>query len=325
MNVQVGRRADFTEIPVVDIGELIATGRAGPDLAGRILEACRDVGFMYVVNHGISQDQQDKIFAVSRDFFALPMDDKMAVTITRSKLFRGYLPLRAPTLGGKERSGVLEGFQIHVELPPDHPNVLAGKPLYGPNPWPAAMPALRPAMLEYFATMRTFGATMLKGFAAALGVDDEYFLRCYQDPLMMLRLLHYPQQTEFTDEMNIGVRAHTDAGGFTILLQDDLGGLEVKNKRDEWIRVPPLKGSYVINLGEMMECWTNGMFMATPHRVINTGGRGRYSVPFFMNPDYDAEIVPFGPPMGKGRFDRLHAGKHLYDTYQRIWPVYEGE
>lgn len=313
-----------SDVPVIDLSRLIAANEVDDALAQDILRACRDVGFMYVSGHGIPIDLQDRMFDASREFFARSMEQKLDISITRSRHFRGYLPLKSIGASSGRPVGRQEGFQIHAELPPDDPDVLAGKPLHAPNPWPSFMPELRPVTLEYYSAVQSLGMSMLRAFARALQMEEDFFGPYFQKPLMMLRLLHYPPQDVVTDENDIGVLAHTDAGGFTILLQDMNGGLEIRTKDGEWARVPPIENTFVINLGEMMQAWTNGVFMATPHRVVNWTGRDRYSIPFFMNPNFDAVIRPIRIEGDEARFPTLQSGPHLLETYRRIWPEYQG-
>ena len=236
----------------------------------------------------------------------------------------------------KIKENLQEAFQIHPELPADDPRVLAGKKLHGTNPWPSAMPDLKPRMMRYYVQMWDLAQELLRLFAIGLDLPEDIFMKFFHEPMLMLRLLHYPPQNpqEITD--HIGTRAHTDSGAFTILAQDDTGGLEVCNVDGEWIGVPPIEGSFVINIGEMMKVWTDGTFAATPHRVINRYGRERYSVPFFVTSDYDAIIEPMmrnpeqnnkAPEFATSLpLDRSSVcGEILSHLYWRIYPAYEGE
>jgi isopenicillin N synthase-like dioxygenase len=229
------------------------------------------------------------------------------------------------------KGNLYEAFQIHAEFPKDDPDVLAGKPLHTQNPWPSAMPQLRDEMLGYFAELQTLADKMLKLFALGLDMPEDGLDQYFRKPMTQLRLIHYPPQPANDPGENIGLRPHTDSGAFTILAQDRVGGLEVLTRSQEWIQVPPLENSYVINLGEMMKIWTDGIFQATPHRVVNTSGAERYSIPFFMNPDFDARIRPLvknPQPSEAPAFattvtasDNQTCGGILVPLYDRIWPV----
>jgi isopenicillin N synthase-like dioxygenase len=138
--------------------------------------------------------------------------------------------------------------------------------------------------------MEQLAAQLLRLFAIGLGVPEDTFIRHFREPIGLLRLLHYP--TQQPNDTAIGSQPHTDGSAVTILAQDDAGGLEALNDLGEWSKVPPIAGTFVINLGETMKLWSDGRFAATPHRVINTSGRDRTSVPFFSNPDFHTVIQP---------------------------------
>lgn len=155
-------------------------------------------------------------------------------------------------------------------------------------------------------------------------------MQFFTDPIAMLRFLHYPAQEPTATEDRMGLRPHTDAGAFTILAQDDIGGLEILGRDGEWVAVPPVKDSFVINLGEMMKVWTDATLMATPHRVINRQGKQRYSIPFFYYADFDAALRPIlrnpdpaNEPLfhsSIARDEAITAGEHLARIHRRIWP-----
>lgn len=208
-------------------------------------------------------------------------------------------------------------------MPDDDPDVKAGKPLHGANLWPEDLPGFREAVLDYHGTMTGFAALLASVFARGLELPPDYFAQFYKKPLIQVRLLHYlPQDTQAALEGGDS-RAHQDAGGFTMLQQDDVGGLEIKSKSGEWLIVPPVEDSFVVNIGDSMRMWTNNRFASTLHRVVNHYGRERYSVGVFANPDYDTLIRPLPtcvdaehPPT----FDKMLSGEALLFLYSRVWP-----
>ena len=208
-----------------------------------------------------------------------------------------------------------------LELGPDDPHVRAGSAMHGPNVWPADGPgfsasAFRAAMERYYDAVWRLSERLLATFALSLTREPDYFQQYFSKPLTQLRLLHYPPQPAQPGAQ--GVEAHTDPGALTILLQDAVGGLEARNRAGEWIAAPPVPHSLVINIGDMMQRWTNGRFVSTPHRVANRTGRGRFSVPFFVNPDYDATIAPaFG---GEALYEPLACGPYIEAAYRAAWP-----
>jgi isopenicillin N synthase-like dioxygenase len=285
-----GPRSAFTEIPIIDVSGLLAADEAARLACGcKIGRACRDVGFFYVVNHGIAQPRIDEVFAVARRFFALPEAEKMAVALARSPFMRGYFPLEGeildPALGGDWK----EGFDMALDLPLDDPDVVARKPLHGPNQWPTRPYEFRSILQRYFDDLIELGRTLSRGFALSLDLPEAFFTRRMQRPTAILRLLRYPPnpQAAAMAKAQPGCGAHSDYGYLTILAQDDVGGLQVQNRAGAWIDARPVPGAYVCNIGDMMAQWTNDRFAATLHRVVSSPDRERFSIPFFFHPDFD--------------------------------------
>lgn len=316
-----GKRVPFSSVPVIDLGPLRrdddpAAKRRTAQAIGR---ACEDVGFIYIANHGIPDAMIAGAFAEARRFFALPLAEKMKLHIGKSANYRGYFPLKEEKTDVTAMGDLKEGFDLMRELGPDDPDVRAGKPLHGPNQWPDGLPGFREAILAYYAAMEDLAKLLLRGMALSLDLDEHWFADKTRKPLAYLRLLHYPPQKGMIDEREIGCGAHSDYGCLTILAQDAVGGLQLRNSAGEWIEAPPIPGAFVINLGDQMARWTNERFQATPHRVINRSGRERYSIPFFFDPDYDAVVEclptcqgPDNPP----RHEPITGGEHLLRMLQ---------
>ena len=153
-----------------------------------------------------------------------------------------------------------------------------------------------------------------------LGLDTDIFDSFFAESLTRLKINHYPPQYDPKQLNSIGVLPHSDSGGFTILWQDDVGGLEIQNQNGDWVGAPPVEDTFVINLGNIMQIWTNGEFSSTPHRVINRTGTDRYSIPFFVNPNHDAIIKPLiGEP--DESFSRFCYGDYQRSQWRRIFPV----
>lgn len=168
----------------------------------------------------------------------------------------------------------------------------------GPNKYPEELEkpdAFRETVDEYFAGMTGLANDILRILALTLGLDEDWFKDFTDTPMAILRLLHYPPQAPDASELERGIGAHTDFGGITILLQDMVGGLQVWSKQtSKWVDVTPMKGAFVVNLGNLMMRWTNNKYLSNLHRVINKTGRERYSVPFFFsgNPDFVVSCLP---------------------------------
>jgi isopenicillin N synthase-like dioxygenase len=292
-----GPQSAFTEIPVIDVSCLFAPDPAARLACGKAIgAACRDVGFFYAVGHGVDEALRAEVFAIGREFFALPEAEKMAVAMANSPNFRGYFPLDGeitdPVLGADPK----EGFDIAREIPWDDPDVIAAKPLLGPNQWPSRPAGFRPLVSRYYDSLTDLGRAISRGFALALDLPEDFFAGRMARPTAILRLLHYPAQANAKLMLDangdpLGCGAHSDYGYLTILAQDDVGGLQVQNRAGRWVDAKPVAGAHVCNIGEMMAQWTNDRFAATKHRVISRPGIERFSIPFFFHPDYDTEIA----------------------------------
>ncbi|HEY0637311.1 MAG TPA: 2-oxoglutarate and iron-dependent oxygenase domain-containing protein [Pseudonocardiaceae bacterium] len=283
------------DIPVVDVSALVAgaPGRAG--VAAEIGRACREHGFFYAVGHGVDEGLQERLERHSREFFALDLDTKLQVAMARGgRAWRGYFPVGAELTSGEP--DLKEGLYFGDELPPDHPEVLAGTPMHGPNLFPAEPPGLRPAVLEYLDAMTALGATLLSGIALSLGLDERYFADRYTGtPFTLFRIFHYPLPEPGQERAPWGVGPHTDYGLLAILKQDDVGGLQVRPRAgDRWLDATPIPNSFVCNIGDMLERLTGGHYVSTPHRVLPSRDRGRLSWPFFFEPNFHADVRPAG-------------------------------
>lgn len=281
----------FDRIPLIDMAAFL-DGSDPAGVAAQIGVACREVGFLYLVNHGIPAALIEAAMAEARRFFALPEARKMAVHIARSPAHRGYFPPFAENNDPANSRDLKEGFDLARDLPAEDARVRAGKPLHGANLWPEALPGFRPVIEAYYAALMRLAGQLMEAFALSLALPRAYFHPMLDEAMGALRLLHYPPQPADPPAgvAVTGTGAHTDYGCLTILAQDAVGGLEVQNAAGAWVAAPPVPGAFVVNIGDQMARWTNDVFAATRHRVINRSGRERYSMPFFFEPNYDAVI-----------------------------------
>ena len=211
-------------LPVVDVSGLIGGDGAAQDAVAReIKAACLDKGFMYVVGHGIAPELCAEVFAQSAAFFDLPEADKLAIDMKLSPCNRGYEALRAQTLEAGAPPDLKESFYSGRHLGPDHPAVIAGKFNHGPNQWPAGMPKFQDVLERYYLELEAFGAVLMRGVARSLDLAPDFFDGFCTDPQCGLRLIHYPPQPANAAPGEKGCGAHTDWGGLTILMQDDVG------------------------------------------------------------------------------------------------------
>lgn len=287
-------------IPVVDIGPLVAgTPARAPDrasdrasVAAQLGAACRDHGFFYIAGHGVEDGLQRRLQRLSREFFAQDVDTKLRIAMVRGgRAWRGYFPPGGELTSG--RPDLKEGLYFGAELAADHPAVRAGTPMHGPNLFPEHPAELRATVLEYLDAMTALGHALMAGIALSLDLDESYFADRYTaDPLILFRIFNYPAAAA-PDPDQWGVGEHTDYGLLTILGQDATGGLQVRTPSG-WVDAHPIPGTFVCNLGDMLDRLTGGHYRSTPHRVLPPTTRDRLSWPFFFDPNFDADIDGHG-------------------------------
>lgn len=296
----------FTEIPVLDIEPLLV----GPEhpkykvTVAAMASAAHEVGFMQLVGHGL-ENLQARLLEVSKEFFALPEKTKREIYIGNSDNHRGYVPFGEEVMA----SGVpdtKEAFDLSLDLPPDHPAVAAGVPLLGPNQWPQ-LAGFKEAVTNYYDASFLLGRKIFTAFALGLGLEPEVFLRHVECPPSQLRLLHYPYNCEAQDRPGIG--EHTDYECFT-LLKPTAPGLEVFSPDGKWIPVPYREDALVLNIGDLLELWTDGHYVATSHRVRKVKEE-RYSFPMFFTVDYDTEVCPLEHFRKSDEVKVIKSGEHL--------------
>jgi len=278
-------------VPIIDISPLVNDSEGQSVVATKIGEACREVGFFYVVGHGVSEALQHRLEHLSQQFFALPERTKQAIAMKKGgRAWRGHFPLGHELTSGQP--DLKEGIYFGEELGEEDPSVQAQVPLHGANLFPDCLPEFRETVLEYMDALTQLGHTLMQGISLSLGLDANYFAQHFTtNPLTLFRIFHYPSSTPAESSENWGVGEHTDYGLLTILKQDQVGGLQVKTKQG-WIDAPPVEHSFVCNIGDMLDRITRGLYRSTPHRVLNKSGTSRYSYPFFFDPNFSAKIFP---------------------------------
>jgi isopenicillin N synthase-like dioxygenase len=323
-------------IPVVDLsGTFSDEEEPLKAVAWEIHKACRDTGFFYISNHGIREALIEAQFASAKRFFDLPLEDKLAVHLKRSKSAAGYAPIAAQALDSQDVNSkasppdLKESFAFAEEVPDDHPFAAAGMRGFGNNQWPKALPDFREQMLEYQATMRKLGDHVLRLIAISLDLAPGHFAPFYDIPIPNTRLIKYPPQPLDAQFNQIGAGAHTDWGAITLLSQDSLGGLEVSNISGEWLEAKPLPGTFVVNLGDLMARWTNGLYKSTMHRVRNNrSNRDRYSVAFFYSPRPTALVTCLPTCTDENRppqFRPCTVREHIDEMFRRSYGFKPGE
>lgn len=296
-------------LPIIDLDFWSEGERGLKRVAAEVGAACREVGFFYVINHGLDPGLMNEAFAQSRRFFASPIADKEAVAIEKIGGNRGYSGLLHEALDPARGPDRKEAFNIGFDLEPDDPELLAGKPFRALNAWPA-LPGFRATMLAYYDACAALGARLHRAFAYNLGLPIDHFADKFVRPMATLRLLRYPPG--IAGEIGAGV--HTDYGNLTLLATDEIGGLEARTRSGTWIEAPPKPGTFIVNIGDCLMRWTNDVYVSTPHRVINRSGRERYSIAFFFDPDPEALVEVIPSCLGDGepaRYAPVLAGDYL--------------
>ncbi|KAI9745430.1 MAG: hypothetical protein M1818_000964 [Claussenomyces sp. TS43310] len=281
--------------PILDFSAFTSSDpEARALLVQQIASACKDKGFFQIVNHGIPSSLQQEVLNKSEEFFALSNEEKMKLDKNQNNYQRGYEYFGTQMLEAGTAPESKEAYYLGRDLPVDHPDVKAGKFLSGPNLWPEVLgDEWKKVINEYYSRVLELGNAVLGVLALGLGLDEDFFLPFTDNGIGTLRLVHYPPTPVNAKARGIG--AHRDFGCLTLLLQDDVGGLQVQNQEtQEWIDVKPVPGAYVVNLGNMMLRWTNHKYSSNLHRVINRSNSERYSVPFFLNgnPDLVFDCIP---------------------------------
>jgi isopenicillin N synthase-like dioxygenase len=323
MSALTAKTVTQASLPIIDVSGLRSSDpEVRAQIGRRLRDACTDKGFFYIVGHGVTPELLAATFAHSERFFDLPEETKRRIDKTLSPCNRGYEPLRAQILEADAPPDLKEGFYIGVDLPESDPRVLAGKFNHGANQWPDALPDFRPTMQAYFDDMTALARRLMRGLALSLALPEAHFDDFCTDPIATLRLLHYPPQPAQPLPGEKGCGAHTDFGSLTILAQDDAGGLQVWDESQGWIHAPPVPGAFVVNLGDLIARWTNDRYRSTLHRVINTSGRERYSIPFFFTgfPDYIVSCLPTCAVDGEpARYAPVTTEQHLLECYRRTY------
>ncbi len=277
-------------LPIIDISPLYGQhADARAQVSAAIDQACRQWGFFYIKGHPIAPSRIAKLAGAAKAFFAQPLEAKLRIDITQSQHHRGYGAIATEQLDPARPSDLKETFDMGLHLPEGHPEVMASKPLRGPNRHPD-LPGWEALMEQHYQDMQALAQTLLRAMTPALGVPPDFFDQRFAQPVSVFRMIHYPPRHTATSADQQGAGAHTDYGCVTLLYQDDTGGLQVRKVNGEWIDAPPIEGTFVVNLGDMMARWSNALYLSTPHRVISPLGVDRYAMPFFAEPHPDTVI-----------------------------------
>ena len=300
------------QIPKIDISEIeeIEFSRT---LLKDFFSAYNKYGFGYIINHGIEKTLIEQLFQVSKQFHSQPLSEKMRVALDHNH--RGYIAINTSTdvnskLADVKKPNQSESFMMMREDKSELPDVY----LSGPNQWPK-LENFKEVLEKYTCNMTKLGRNLMRLALLSSGVKDLSVMQSLDTPTIWLRLLHYPPISKNSPSDLYGSAPHTDFGCLTILAQDEIGGLQVQTREGEWIDVPKLEGSFVVNVGDMLSRYTNGLLRSTPHRVINKSGKERFSCPFFFDPHTNAVVQPL-KGTGKPKFSPINFGEFLREELE---------
>ncbi|HEY0210872.1 isopenicillin N synthase family oxygenase [Acerihabitans sp.] len=288
--------AAATSLPLLDLSLLEGGPAERIAFLSELRLAARDIGFFYLTGHGVDAPLLDRVQRLSREFFALSDAQKQAVAMVNSPHFRGYNRAAAELTRGLP--DWREQFDIGAERAPLRltAQTPAWARLQGPNQWPAELPGLKPALLSLQAEMTAMSLRLLRAFAEALSLPADAFDTLYGDkPNEHIKLIRYPARNQTGSSQGVG--AHKDSGFLSFLLQDRQKGLQVEVEQHHWVDAAPVAGTFVVNIGELLELATNGYLRATVHRVVSPpAGSDRLSIAFFLGARLDAVVPLFELP-----------------------------
>ncbi|MDW3221902.1 MAG: 2-oxoglutarate and iron-dependent oxygenase domain-containing protein [Paracoccaceae bacterium] len=294
-------------IPRLDAA-LLAAGDA--QTLAQLREAATGIGFFTVFNTALTPARMQDVLAQYRRFFLLPEADKASIDMAKTGANRGWGASGSEQVDPNANPDFKQFFDSGFTLPAEDPR--SDLPVYAPNQWPHGLPEFQRDIERYYDHARGVAMVVLRGIARAIDAPDDYFDPSFETPMALLRGNYYPARPSWATERDFGIATHTDYGCLTLLATDGNAGLEVRKRSGGWIPVSAPPGEFVINFGEMMEIWTDGLVKATPHRVIGTD-RERISIPLFFNPSYDTNIAP------RGTGEVLLAGDHLSRRFSETY------
>jgi len=285
---------DTTTIPVIDLGPYLAGAPGALDRAAEELRlALTEVGFYFIVNHGVPSGLTRDVFRQAARFHAQPLEQKLKIKLDKHNV--GYLPMKGDTLRTSTVETVTkpnfsEAMFVARDLPRDHPDVLADRRFRSANRWPADLPGFREIIVDYCDALERLVQKLVRLYARALDLPATYFDGAFQEPQYKLRMAHYPYQAD-PPEDEFGIAPHTDTSFLTLLAPNEVPGLSIRTRSGDWIAAPAIPDAFVVNGGQLLLCWTNDRFLATPHRAVNRSGGERYALAFFCDGAIDWPIA----------------------------------
>lgn len=309
----------MSELPIINFAAVRARDAVETRKAAKAIHsACMGPGFFYISKHGVPEEIIAETYAQAQAFFRQPVEKKRQVAI--NKRHRGWNALGDALMYEATKPDYKEFYSIGLELAEADADVVAGEPLRGPNNWPSDRPEFRTALSAYYEALGACGADLLRCVAISLGIDENFFAASYKKRLQRTQIIYYPPHPPQAEQDQFGLAPHTDFGCITLLWQDDNGGLQVQERSSgRWIPAPPIPGTLVINVADLLQRWTNDRYVSTPHRVLNASGRERFSIASFYDPDFKAVIDPadLGVPRADCHHEPTTSGAHILGRIER--------
>lgn len=310
----------MTELPIIDFSEfdpLNAHSEQSKSVLDALEAACRDIGFVLIRGHGIDENLIQAMRSATQSFFERPLSEKNNYRISQDN-YRGFIPLGFFSANeGGYAPDRYEGYKLHWQVDADHP-ICQECDLYGPNKWPNSVPDLEQTALHYWQACDTLSEKLLQAFALILGLPQSYFEACMQQPLTNMTLLHYPAQDNAED---YGIHPHKDTDVLTILAHDPVGGLRLRPRgQTDWVSADAPEDCVVVNIGDLLELWSGGYFVSTPHKVLNPVGGPRYSFPYFVVPRHDTVVSAIDEISAGFSPRRVHVGDISKEVWRTNWP-----
>ncbi|TNF20499.1 MAG: isopenicillin N synthase family oxygenase [Rhodobacteraceae bacterium] len=277
--------------------------------------AAQETGFLTLTGTALDAARVEGVMAAYRAFFHLPEAEKRAVDMARTGANRGWGAALSEQVDPRANPDYKQVFDCGYELAADDPLRIEALAVYADNLWPARPPGFRATIEAYYRDALGVAMEVLRFIARAIGAPEDYFDDKFTRPMALLRGNFYPERPAWAGERDFGIAAHTDYGCLTLLASDGVPGLEVQTRDGGWRPVTAEPGTFIINFGEMLEMWTEGRVVATPHRVRGSA-RARISVPLFFNPDHDANVAP--PGSGRVIAAGTHLAKRFNETYLHL-------
>ena len=307
-------------LPIVDISALVINNQETLEFtksAESLYKALSEVGFAIIVGHQVAAETISNMRKAVAKVFDTPREILLSDTVAKGN-YRGFVPLGFFTPNsGKGNADQYEAWKLHNETDPDD-QICRDCNLYGPNKWPDIADDIKTPVMNYWRELTRVSEYLIIALCKIMGIDEKYIFDCLKNPLTNMTLLNYPPTPPIGDTW--GQHPHKDFNMLTLLAHDPIGGLEVRTLDDEWITAECPPDGMVLNVGDMLELWSGGRLVSTPHRVINRTGKHRQSFPFFSKPRWDVIVKPLLEPLPGFNREPLHVGTSAANIWHSNWP-----